>query len=68
MVLLASVKVIMFSTVPLGAVIGCERARAGHTQQHCLQTPGRDDVTLHEHMFPGVRARVSLYAFTCLKN
>lgn len=51
MVLLASVKVIMFSTVPLGAVIGCERARAGHTQQHCLQTPGRDDVTLQEHMF-----------------
>lgn len=36
---------------PLRAVMRCERARAGHTQQHCLQTPGRDDVTLHEHMF-----------------
>ncbi len=36
--------------LPLGAVIGCDGVWR-HTQQHCLQTPGRDDVTLQKHMF-----------------
>lgn len=39
------------SELLISGVMRCEHARAGHTQQHCLQTPGRDDVTLHEHMF-----------------
>jgi len=34
--------------------------------EHCLQTPGRDDVTSHEHMFWALCSRISLRACTSL--
>ncbi len=45
-VLYCSLNSLCFLSELLSGVMGCE-----HTQQHCLQTPGRDDVTLQEHMF-----------------